>query len=257
MENPYFLPFEVPFGWMNAAGTLGFNPPALPKGTQPPVAFVTNPISEHRRTPAGNRTVIPFPGGILVHTGWPNPGFRRVLNQYSSLWARARTPVWAHVLPETADGTQRMIRQLEDLEGVQAVEISFPEETAGIDTTGLIESALGELPVILNVTLGQLHEPWVSTGIKAGIRAISLGAPRGKLPDGQGGWVVGRLYGPAVFPFNLKALETMLQWSLPVIYSGGITDPSQIDAVRLLGAAVVQLDTPLWRNGPGNWAPRP
>lgn len=255
MENPDFLPFEIPFGWMNAAGTLGFTPPGLPRGSQPAIAFVTNPISEHRRKPAGNRTMLRFQGGILVHTGWPNPGFRRVVKQYSSFWARARTPVWVHLMPETVDGTKRMIRHLEDLESVQAVEMSFPENEKDNSPAGLIEAALGELPIILNLTLDQLREPWVSEEIKAGICAISLGAPRGKLSDDQGNWISGRLYGPAVFPFNSKAMETVKQWGLPVIYSGEIIDPAQIDAVHSLGAAAVQLDTSLWRNEPGSWAP--
>lgn len=256
IENADLLPLEIPFGWMNAAGTLGFIPPTLPQGLQPPIAFVTNPISEHHRLPAGNRTMVPFPGGLLVHTGWPNPGFRQTIKQFSSFWARTRIPVWVHLLPETVNGAKWMIRQLEDMEGVQAVEISFPEGEIDNGIPGLIEATLGELPIILNLTVSQLRESWVSAGIKSGLHAVSLGAPRGKLPDGFGGWVTGRLYGPAVIPFHTKAIEIMKQWGLPVIYSGGIIDLAQIEAARSLGAAAVQLDTILWRNEPGSWALR-
>ena len=61
---------------MNAAGSLGFAPD-LRSGIAFDSfgAFVTNPFSLRSRLPAGQPEVIEYPGGFLLHTGLPNPGF--------------------------------------------------------------------------------------------------------------------------------------------------------------------------------------
>jgi dihydroorotate dehydrogenase len=78
------LTFRTPL--MNAAGLLGFAPePRSPifagrEGIWDDFgAFVTNPISLRPRFPTTLPELIEYPGGFLMHTGLPNPGFCGVL----------------------------------------------------------------------------------------------------------------------------------------------------------------------------------
>ncbi|MFW5713111.1 MAG: hypothetical protein ACOCYU_00385 [Brevefilum sp.] len=68
---------------VNAPGILGFAPdPHTMPFLEHLGAFITNPISRRPRQPAKNRCCTPFPGGFLLHTGWPNPGFSRTVARH-------------------------------------------------------------------------------------------------------------------------------------------------------------------------------
>ncbi len=241
---------EITPGWMNAAGMLGFYPPLLDKRWQPPVAFVTNPISAHHRNPAESRGVVRFEGGLLFHSGWPNPGLRRVLKEYAARWARSVVPVWVHLIAEDAAETRAMVRRLENVEGVRAVELSLSPAAELSDPLAVITAARGELPLIVQVGVDQIHAPWVQAAAHSGIQALSLGAPRGKLLNLKGDLAEGRIYGPAIYPFALKALENALAWDCPVIAGGGIFSSEQAETALRLGAAAVQVDIALWGEQP-------
>jgi len=77
---------EIIPGWINATGMLGFAPPSTWPLSHPPVSFVTNPISDKPRSPSTSRKAVSYPGGLLCHTGWPNPGFGKVLKLYAKRW---------------------------------------------------------------------------------------------------------------------------------------------------------------------------
>ena len=84
---------ELHSPWMNATGMLGFAPnPRGQVALDKLGAFVTNPVSLRPRAPAQNRALLPFPGGFLLHTGWPNPGLRAVLRR--SAEAKSGATVW-------------------------------------------------------------------------------------------------------------------------------------------------------------------
>ncbi|HEY3344724.1 MAG TPA: hypothetical protein VGJ97_07340, partial [Anaerolineaceae bacterium] len=94
-----FLPLRSPI--LNAAGTLGFAP--NPRGSVDLAclgAFVTNPISLKPRHPAAARCLLPFPGGFLLHSGFPNPGFRKAVDQYAGRWAKSPLPVIVHLMAD-------------------------------------------------------------------------------------------------------------------------------------------------------------
>ena len=60
---------------MNAAGCLGFAPDTHgPTDLSQLGAFITNPISLLARSPAHGPRFLSFPGGFMLHTGYPNPG---------------------------------------------------------------------------------------------------------------------------------------------------------------------------------------
>lgn len=243
----YDLSFTSPV--MNAAGTLGFTPDRrLPVDWLQIGAFITNPVSLTPRAPAQERCCLPFQGGFLLHTGYPNPGFRAIVRRFAERWKNSPLPVIVHLLAQRGDEIATMVQTLETMEGISGVELGLPPEVnqeAVLEFSGAIS---GELPWIARLPLEQALElgPLL---VNAGAAAISLGPPRGTLPLSSGKLAEGRLYGPAIFPFALHIVRRLRRLSLPVIGAGGIYSQEQTKAMLEAGAIAVQLDAVLWRGG--------
>jgi dihydroorotate dehydrogenase (NAD+) catalytic subunit len=234
-------------GWMNAAGTLGFTPVTEQNLPDPPVAFVTNPISHQPRKPASDRFCEPYSGGFLLHTGWPNPGFRKVLKQASSRWARAERPIWVHLLAEEPHELDRMVRVLEETEGVAVIEISLPL-IARVDLRlQLVDAGSGELPLVVCVPLDQVNADWVGAVVDVGVSGLVISAPHGMLRNATDGYLRGRMFGPGLLPQLLQALACLRSFEIPLIAGCGIFDPAAMETALSAGAAAVQLDAVLWR----------
>jgi len=233
---------------MNAAGTLGFAPsPRGPVDLSRLGAFVTNPLSLAPRTPAETRRLLPFAGGFLLHTGLPNPGLSSVLRQYAHRWAGASLPVIVHILANHPDEVYRVVRRLEGIEGILAVELGLPPQVDPAGAALLLQAAAGELLILPCLPPERIAE-LAPTLKKAGVQGpISLQPPRGALPGSEGRLVGGRLYGPAVLPLALAAVHEARRAGFEVIGSGGVYSDADISAMRAAGAAAVQLDAVLWR----------
>ena len=234
---------------MNAAGSLGFAPDLrTPLPWAEFGAFVTNPISVQPRRPAATTRWKEFPGGVLLHSGHPNPGFRQVISQFSPHWSQSPLPVIVHLLASRPEEIQACVLQLEIVENVSAVEIGFPHSIVGEEAAEIVAAALGEIPVIARLPLDRSIElaPLVE---EAGAAAISLGAPRGSLPVKET-FMHGRMYGPAVFPLGLQMTAELYAMGIPVIGAGGVYERQQVDEMRRAGALAVQVDLALWR---GDW----
>ncbi len=233
---------------MNAAGALGFTPPAHGIVDLAQMgAFITNPISQSRRTPAQGERYLSFPGGFLLHSGYPNPGLRAALKRYATRWTNSATPVFVHLLAQLADDIHGMARRLEEVEGLGGIELGLPPDVNAELAVSLVQAATGELPIIARLPLEKALElaPGV---IAAGAAAISLCPPRGILPA-RYKMADGRLYGPAIFPQALLVVRTLARQGLPVIGAGGIYSTEQIQAMLDAGALAIQLDSVLWRSG--------
>jgi dihydroorotate dehydrogenase (NAD+) catalytic subunit len=248
----YDLVFDPPL--MNAAGSLGFAPAA--HGTvdlAPMGAFVTNPISLEPRSPAQGRRFISYPGGFLLHTGYPNPGMRTALRRYAAGWARSPCPVIVHLLCRRADEVARLVGRLEGSPGVVGLELGLPPDVSEAEAIAMIQAAAGELPVIARLPLeraaGLAEAIMRQKTEESMLAAFSLGPPRGVLPIVGSGLVRGRLYGPAIFPLALAALQEVRKMGLPVIGAGGIYDHGQVESMLEAGALAVQVDAVLWRGG--------
>jgi dihydroorotate dehydrogenase (NAD+) catalytic subunit len=234
---------------MNSAGTLGFAPePRLHRELGEMGAFLTNPISLLSRTPANGVRYIPFPGGFLLHTGFPNPGLETVLRRHVTRWERSSIPVIVHLLGQGIDELASMAMRLEGVPGVMGMELGFPKDASKELVRALVEAACGELPVIARLPVNQAVE-LAPVAVAAGAMAVSLSAPRGALPLPGGRLVEGRLYGPALFPQALAAVRSLIQAGLPVIGAGGVYTQEQAQAMLAAGALAVQLDAVLWRGG--------
>jgi dihydroorotate dehydrogenase len=227
---------------MNAAGTLGFAPdPKAALDLSQLGAFVTNPVSRAPRTPARGKRFQPFTGGFLLHSGLPNPGLSAVIRNNKARWARSPVPVIVHLLAMEPTSLAHMIERIEGIDGIMGVEIGLPPDIDPQGAYAFAQAAIGELPVILRLPLEQADD-LAHAAIEAGANAVSLGAPRGKLTGIQG-----RMYGPAVFPLALRAVEKLAETGLPVIAAGGVYQPEHVDAMLAAGAFAVQLDAVLWR----------
>ncbi len=251
------LTFRKPI--MNAAGSLGFAPDfrVLEEiGYRESFgAFVTNPISLRPRTAAAKPALIEFPGGFLLHTGLPNPGFESVIKKYSRRWADSSLPIIVHLMADRPEETKRMIQSLEDVENVLAVELGFAPLLSDDILLLAVEMSLGELPLIFSLPA----EKVLSLGprlMDAGASAISMSAPRGTLPltpnsssNNEGGEpTTGRLFGPALFPQSLEIVRSAakLREALPIIGAGGVYSKENAGAMFAVGALAVQMDASLW-----------
>lgn len=232
---------------MNAAGVLGFGPDARgPVDLARLGAFVTNPISLEPHTPAAGTRCLTFPGGFLLHTGYPNPGIHTALRDWRVRWGRASLPVLVHLLAKGVDDTAYMVQRLEAVEGVAGVELGIPPDASFELARAMVQAAQGELPLVVRLPLERAME-LAHAVLEAGLAVVSLGPPRGALPDRSGSLVHGRLYGPGVLPIALAAVRNLVQMGLTVIGAGGIYSLQDADSMLAAGAHAVQLDAVLWR----------
>jgi dihydroorotate dehydrogenase (NAD+) catalytic subunit len=242
----YDLNFTSPI--MNAAGSLGYTPGnrTLLDGTTLG-AFITNPISIGPRTPAHGKRFIAFPGGFLLHSGYPNPGLSQILRRYARRWKRSPVAVIVHLLAQSPEEVESMSRRLELVEGVNALEVGMSSEAKADLVAEFTQAAHGELPVIMRLPLEHATE-LAESAMLAGAVAISLAPPRGTMPTETGDFVQGRLYGPAIFPIAITVVRALKQLGVPVIGAGGVYTREQVHAMLMAGAIAVQLDGVLWRD---------
>lgn len=231
---------------MNAAGSLGFAPGAQAVEWGELGAFITNPISLRPRLPAARPALVQFPGGFLLHTGLPNPGLRAVLEQHGGRWERADLPIIVHLMADRPEEAGRMVRMLEGLQNVMAVELGFAPRLADDILFLSLQMCKGELPLIVSVARDQLLRIGGCL-VSEGAAAISLSPPRGTLsPDDGTELVDGRLFGPGLFPEALHLVRAAAKLGVPIIGAGGVWQLAQAELMLGAGASAVQMDASLW-----------
>jgi dihydroorotate dehydrogenase len=243
------LPLEFTSPWLNAAGSLGLAPKARgPIDLDRLGAFVTNPVSLRPRKAANPPRLTPLDEGVWMHTGHPNPGFRGVLNRYRAAWGRAVLPIIPHLLANQPEELGRMVRQLEGLENVHAIEIGIPPDAGPELARALVVAAVGERPIIAHIGLHRVADI-ARKAMEAGASAISLGAPRVANAEGQDG----RVYGQRVLEQALAVTQDLVAAGIPTIAAGGVF--SAADGQQLLdaGALALQIDIALWKGKFEDW----
>ncbi len=239
------LSLEPPM--MNSAGSLGFTPDLhSPVDWTRLGAFVTNPISLAPRTPARGHRFATFAGGFLIHTGYPNPGLAHALRRFARQWSGASLPVIVHLLARTVDEIAKMVRQLEQVDGVTGLELGLPGDATAELTEAFTGAAEGELPVIVRLPLERSLD-LAAPAMEAGASAISLAPSRGAIPRPDGGLVQGRMYGPSLLPLSLRVVQELVRLGIPTIGSGGVYTQAHLDAMLGAGALAVQLDSIFWK----------
>ena len=233
--------------WTNAAGMLGFSDEAARFVDLAQLgALVTNPVSLAPRMPARGPRLLTYRGGLLLHTGHPNPGLRAVLRDHRRRWKGLPCPVIVHVLAGSPEEAARIAEQLEAIDEVAGLEIGLGAAEPHSVAAMVAACAAAQKPVLAQVPVTSAPEVIQAAG-SAGAAAVVLGPPRGSLPGPGGVLIQGRLYGPAVYPLTLRAVG-LLAGSSPCALIAGAGVYSQADAGALLaaGAAAVQFDTVLW-----------
>lgn len=245
------LVFRTPI--TNAAGMLGFSPdPRSIHGYEHLGAFFTNPISLEPRTPATLRCALPFNGGVLLHSGYPNPGLGQVVKKHGRVWSKSDIPIILHLMADDLHSMEKMVGMLENVEGVSGLEISFGPECKPQEMVQMLQILIMERPVIAQLDSEQMQMvlPLMETN---SLSAVSMIGKRGSLPfncgKGETVNITGRLFGPSLFPQALLEMEKALPYGFPVIISGGITKKIQVEQALSSGAYAVQLDTILWGKG--------
>jgi dihydroorotate dehydrogenase len=237
------LTFNKPL--MNAAGTLGFaQDPRAPIDWNAFGAFITNPVSMRPRLAAAGPSMMEYPGGFLLHTGLPNPGFRRVLQQHGHAWARSQLPVIVHLMADRPEETRDMVRALEGRENVLAVELGFAPLLADDLIHLAVEMCAGEFPLIIKLPSDQFLRIGPRL-LELGAAALSIGAPRGSISSGES-FVSGRLHGPGLYPAALDLVLAAARIGIPVIGAGGVFSSVSTTSMLAAGALAVQLDAVLW-----------
>jgi dihydroorotate dehydrogenase (NAD+) catalytic subunit len=239
--------FRAPI--LNASGCLGFySPTGISFNLTELGAFITNPISIKPRKPASQACLIHYPGGVLLHSGFPNPGFKTSIRKYVGRWQCADIPIIVHLLGEPTAELASAVRQLEELENVIGLEIGLADDISVDQAIQIIQLAQGELPLMVRLPMQRVCE-MAGAVIKTGASLISLAPGRGTLSTAGGASISGRLYGPSLFPLALQTVQTLSVRGIPVVGAGGIYQRSQIAGMLNAGAIAVQIDTALWRGG--------
>jgi dihydroorotate dehydrogenase (NAD+) catalytic subunit len=236
---------QFPRPILNAAGTLGFAPdPRAAVHWGDFGAFITNPLSWRRHAGAEHPVLYEYPGGFLLHTGLPNPGFVSALKKYTRRWSEASLPIIVHLMADRPEETREMVISLEGIDNVMAIELGFAPLLADDIILLAVDMSLGELPLVSCLPSEQVLRlgPRI---LEAGGAAISLAAPRGAVVR-NGSAISGRLFGSSLFPQAVDLVYSAARLGLPIIGSGGIFSAREAETMLQAGALAVQLDAQLW-----------
>src|SRR5579864_6615034 len=85
--------------------------------------LITSPLTWRPRRAASGVRIVPLDGGVLMHTGLPNPGVNAAIEMYGPAWGRCPCPVIVHIAAESADDVRRCVEALQGCPGVAAIEI--------------------------------------------------------------------------------------------------------------------------------------
>lgn len=235
---------------MNAAGTLGF---ALESEGVVDLrrlgAFITNPVTFNPRTPAHGPNATVVKGGLVLHTGLPNPGVKALVQRHRADWARVfgrlGVPVIVHLAATRPHEVRAACAWLERFEIVSGVELGLRDDVSPGEVGAAVRAALGNLPLIVRLPVARAVR-LAPAASRAGVDALCIGAPaRAAQP-------AGRRYGPDQWPLTESALQAVagLGLGLPLVAAGGVFTPEQLGAALALGASAVQVDAALWQGIP-------
>ena len=185
---------------MPAAGTLGFADSYRRMINYDKLgALVTNPVTVDARKPAAGTRVIPLDSGLLLHTGLPNPGLRKLISRYRQTWSRLPIPVILHLVGTSVRQTERATQLLDDIDEVAAVELGLRDDIDEREGLALARAASRmEKPLLVRLPFYACQHLALPLA-EAGADALVISAPpRGTARDPHTGRLVsGRLYGTA------------------------------------------------------------
>lgn len=237
---------------MPAAGTLGFVDSYRSMIDYSKLgALVTNPVTSEAWKPAAGTRMIPLDAGILLHTGLPNPGLRKVIRRSRKVWSALPIPVILHLVGTTVQQIEQATHLLDEVDEVAAVELGLSDGLDQVEALALVRAAAKmEKPLLVRLPFYEcvsLAQPVASAGADA---IVLTAAPRGTARDRHSGRLVsGRIYGPLIKPMVLRMvgrLRREIPEDVPIIGCGGIHSPQDARDYLEAGAIAVQVDTATW-----------
>ncbi len=181
---------------------------------------------------------------MLIHTGLPNPGLAKVIEEYRAVWERIPMPVIAHVVVNKADEVRQSVGLLEREDSIDAIELGMSDDISAAEIEWYIRSGgRAEKPLLVRLPFGASLDH-VKAAVDGGADALVIFAPpRGTARDRSGRLVAGRIYGPLVHPLVLRIIGQLARRvnNVPLIASGGVHSPQQARDFIEAGAAAVQV----------------
>ncbi len=243
------LTVETPV--MNATGILGFGDQYRDLIDLSKLgAFVTNPITYAPWSPATGTRAIPMDSGMLLHTGLPNPGAKKIIAHNREVWAKLGVPVIAHIVAHSPEDMASCVRIVDREEAISAIEIGLADDISPAEVEWFLHAALQrtEKPVLARLAFNSTSEH-AKAAIDAGASAlVAYAPPRGTARDRRGVLTAGRLYGPMIKPLVLRMVGQLVRAlpHLPIIACGGIHSPQDARDFIEAGATAVQVDSAVW-----------
>jgi dihydroorotate dehydrogenase (NAD+) catalytic subunit len=217
---------------------------------------------------SGNPTprVTETPGGMLNSIGLQNPGVDAVIEKYASTWAGWDVPVIVNVAGESIADYVEVVRRLEGVPGIAAIElnISCPNVGKGglqfaidAEAAGAVTAAVRratDLPLLVKLSPNVADVRPIARAIAdAGADAltavntlagIAIGPTRERPLLGN---IFGGLSGPAIKPVALKVVYEVAQAvEIPIVGIGGITELADVLDFLAVGAVAVQVGTAIF-----------
>lgn len=237
---------------MNAAGILGFgdvfdNLYNLEKIG----AVVTNPVTWDARLPAHGPRMITKEGGVLLHTGLPNPGLIKTIRNYGSLWQMLKAPVIVHIVGSNTRDVRRCAEKVEAEISLSALELGLNDDIDWRDAETLARAATDgcEKPVLVRLPFpgsADVARAVYNTGVDG---IVVTAPPRGTERDPKSGRLMrGRIYGSLVKPMALRSVGQLARLfdDIPIVGAGGIHTLQDARDYVDAGAQAVQLDAAIW-----------
>jgi dihydroorotate dehydrogenase (NAD+) catalytic subunit len=216
----------------------------------------------------GNPTprVTETPGGMLNSIGLQNPGVDAVIAKYAETWATWKTPVIVNVAGESVHDYVEVVRRLDGVPGVAALElnISCPNVGAGGLQFAIDAAAAGEvtaavrrvtdLPLLVKLSpnvadIRPIARAIADAGADAltainTLSGIAIAPDRGRPLLGN---IYGGLSGPAVKPVALRVVyEAAQAVRIPIVAIGGVTQLADVLDFLAVGAVAVQVGTAIF-----------
>jgi hypothetical protein len=171
---------------------------------------------------------------------------KQVLKNYAHKWPKLDLPVWTHILPSTPYECETLVRELEGIENVAAIELGLPPGISHKKQQELIEASRGELPLYVCVPLGEVKADWIALSQIPDLAGVVISAPRGVVRH-NGHLLSGRLFGPALHPQLMAALCALRGTGMQIIAGCGIFSVEQGESALAAGAAGLQVDAWRWQ----------
>ena len=216
----------------------------------------------------GNPTprVTETPGGMLNSIGLQNPGVDAVIEKYAETWVVWKTPVIVNVAGESVADYVEVVRRLDGVPGVAAIElnISCPNVGRGGLQFAIDAGAAGEvtaavrratdLPLLVKLSPNVADVRPIAKAIAAAgadaltaintLSGIAVAPSRSKPLLGN---IYGGLSGPAVKPMALRIVYEVAQVvDIPIVAIGGVTELADVLDFLAAGAVAVQVGTAIF-----------